>query len=83
MQPILKNTSSLGLVSKEAIVSAGHLFKDFIKNNQKKIFPLDSEHFSIFHNINNAKKNLEIKSITLTASGGPFLGKKNKFPKNH
>ena len=29
--PILKNTSSLGLVSKEAVVSGGHIFKNFSK----------------------------------------------------
>ncbi|MDB4861313.1 hypothetical protein OAI01_07100, partial [Alphaproteobacteria bacterium] len=73
-EPIIQNTDSLGLVSKEAIVSAGHLFKNFKKKDKIKIFPLDSEHFSIFNNINNENKT--IKNITLTASGGPFLGKK-------
>ena len=73
LEPILNNTQSLGLVSKEAIVSAGHLFKNFSKQFKNKIYPLDSEHFSIFQNIN---KNIsEIKKIKLTASGGPFLGK--------
>ncbi len=51
LEPILINTKSLGLVSKEAIVSAGHLFKNF-KKIKNKIYPLDSEHFSIFQNIN-------------------------------
>jgi len=74
LEPILINTKSLGLVSKEAIVSAGHLFKGFKKQFKNKIFPLDSEHFSIFKNIKN--NNLELKKIKLTASGGPFLGKK-------
>jgi len=73
-EPILKNTSSLGLVSKEAVVSSGHLFKNFNKNIIKKIFPLDSEHFSIFQNLNN--NTLELKNLILTASGGPFLGHK-------
>ena len=75
-ESILKNTSSLGLVSKEAIVSAGHLFKKLIKRNRSKIYPLDSEHFSINQSINNIHKDLNLKNITLTASGGPFLGKK-------
>jgi len=74
LQPILKNTDSLGLVSKEAVVSAGHLFKNFTKKIKNKIYPLDSEHFSIFQNLN--KNNLELKNVKLTASGGPFLGKK-------
>ena len=79
-EPILKNTSSLGLVSKEAVVSSGHLFKNFNKNIIKKIFPLDSEHFSIFQNLNN--NTLELKNLILTASGGPFLGHKYSALKN-
>ena len=79
-EPILKNTSSLGLVSKEAVVSAGHLFKNYNKTLRDKIYPLDSEHFSIFQNIKN--KNLKLKNITITASGGPFLGKKYKSLNN-
>ena len=75
LEQILKNTSSLGLVSKEAVVSAGHLFKKNKKNIKTKIYPLDSEHFSIFQFLkDNNYKNL--KKLTLTASGGPFLGKK-------
>ena len=80
LDPILSNTNSLGLVSKEAVVSAGHLFKGFKKKFKNKIFPLDSEHFSIFQNID--KNILEINKIKLTASGGPFLGKKYHSLKN-
>ena len=80
LDPILINTKSLGLVSKEAVVSAGHLFKGFPKKLINKIYPLDSEHFSIFKNIN---KNIsEIKNVKLTASGGPFLGKNYHSLKN-
>ena len=80
LDPILINTKSLGLVSKEAIVSAGHLFKKFSKKNKNKIYPLDSEHFSIFQNIN--KNILEINKVKLTASGGPFLGQNYNSLKN-
>ena len=71
---IIKNTDSLGLVNKEAIVSAGHIFSKYNNKLKAKIFPLDSEHFSIFKNKNiyNFKN---IKKFILTASGGPFLGK--------
>ncbi len=80
LEPILNNTQSLGLVSKEAVVSAGHLFKDFSTKIKKKIYPLDSEHFSIFKNMN---KNIsQINKVKLTASGGPFLGKKFQSLKN-
>ena len=40
-----------------------------------KIFPLDSEHFSIYNFLNSNKFNFDIKKLYLTASGGPFLGK--------
>tara|TARA_Y100000590_G_scaffold470499_1_gene665743 strand:+ start:1246 stop:2394 length:1149 start_codon:yes stop_codon:yes gene_type:complete len=78
---ILNNTKSLGLVNKEAIVSAGHIFLKYKKNLKNKIYPLDSEHFSIFKNINSNQLN-NINNLTLTASGGPFHGKKFKDLKN-
>lgn len=79
---ILNNTNSIGLVSKETIVSAGHLFSKIKKNKNIKIFPIDSEHFSIFNFINNSKKNINFNRIILTASGGPFFGKKFSSLKN-
>jgi 1-deoxy-D-xylulose-5-phosphate reductoisomerase len=74
-ESILYNTDSLGLVSKEAVVSAGHLFKNLNKFLRDKIYPLDSEHFSVYKNFNTS---IKVKNLTLTASGGPFLGKKFK-----
>ena len=49
LENIIHNTKNLGIVSKEAIVSAGHIFKR--KNYFKKtnIFPIDSEHFSLLN----------------------------------
>ena len=73
LESILTNTKSLGLVSKEAIVSAGHLFKKLSIDVRNKIYPLDSEHFSIFQNIK--KDDHTLSKLILTASGGPFLGK--------
>ena len=79
---IIKNSFSIGLVSKETVVSAGHLFKNLNKNIRDKIYPLDSEHFSIYKFINNNNKNLALNNLTLTASGGPFLGRKHSSLKN-
>ena len=45
---IINNTSSLGLVSKESIVSVGHLFKNIKNYHKKKKYQIHSEHFSIF-----------------------------------
>ena len=67
---IIKNTRSLGLVSKETVVSAGHLFKKYNNILKNKIYPLDSEHFSIFKYLQNNNFNtINLKSLTLTASG--------------
>ena len=73
---IFQNTNTLGIVNKECIVSAGHLFHKINKKNKTKIYPLDSEHYSLkslFHLYNYD----EFKKIYITASGGPFF--KNKF----
>ncbi len=77
LENIIKNTDNLGIVSKEAIVSGGHIFKN--KNYFKKtnIFPVDSEHFSLFELFSKIKTKTKTKKIFLTASGGPFY--KQKF----
>ena len=76
---IIKNTKLLGLVNKECIVSAGHLFNKLTKKYKTIIFPIDSEHNSLFQYFDksNIKNYKDIKKIFLTASGGPFYGKKN------
>ena len=73
---IFHNTDTLGIVNKECIVSAGHLFHKINKKNKTKIFPLDSEHYSL-KNLFNLCNYDELKKIYITASGGPFF--KNKF----
>ena len=79
--PIFKNTNLIGMVNKECIVSAGHLFNKLCKKYKTQIFPIDSEHFSLFQYINISKfKNIKTKNIYLTASGGPFYkDKKNQI----
>ena len=81
-ESIIKNTKFLGLVSKECIVSAGHIFTKFKKNNNIKIFPLDSEHFSMNQLFDFSKKYFHLNKIYLTASGGPFLNQNHNDLKN-
>ncbi len=76
LESIINNTDNLGIVNKEAIVSAGHIFKKNKFFDKTNIYPLDSEHFSLFEYFNNSKKNNGIKKVILTASGGPFYKKK-------
>ncbi len=80
LESIILNTENLGIASKEAIVSAGHIFKKKKYFNKTNIFPLDSEHYSLFDHLDkNNYKN--IKKIIITASGGPFY--KRKFNSLH
>ena len=77
LENIIQNTDNLGIVSKEAIVSAGHIFQKKKYFNKTNIFPIDSEHFSLFEFFNKINTRTKIKKIILTASGGPFY--KQKF----
>ena len=76
LENIILNTDNLGIVSKEAIVSGGHIFKkkkNFQKTNK---FPIDSEHFSLYELFDKINSKINIKRIILTASGGPFYKRK-------
>ena len=63
------------LANKEALVMSGKLFMDTIAGSNAELIPIDSEHNAIFQCIANAKNQGSdtIRSIMLTASGGPFL----------
>ena len=76
LENIIQNTDNLGIVSKEAIVSGGHIFKKKNYFNKTSIFPIDSEHFSLFELFDKINAKTKIKKVILTASGGPFYRKK-------
>tara|TARA_A100000164_G_scaffold268125_1_gene239952 strand:- start:115 stop:1266 length:1152 start_codon:yes stop_codon:yes gene_type:complete len=82
LECIIENTDNLGIVSKEAIVSAGHIFKKKKYFDKTNIFPIDSEHFSLFELFNKISVKSDIKKIILTASGGPFYKRKFNTLKN-
>ena len=82
LEDIVNNTKNLGIVSKEAIVSAGHLFRKKKYFNKTNIFPLDSEHFSLFENFKSINYFKNINKVIITASGGPFYKKNFKSLKN-
>ena len=68
---ILKNVKKIGMANKEIIITLGKKFNTLSKKYNTDIVPLDSEHNSIYHLLN---QNLcKFKSITITATGGPFL----------
>ena len=82
LENIIHNTDNLGIVSKEAIVSAGHIFKKKKFFNKTNIFPIDSEHFSLFELFNKINSKTKINKVILTASGGPFYKRKFNSLKN-
>jgi len=74
----VKNGKTIGLANKETLVVAGdYVMRQAIENNVA-IIPVDSEHSAIFQCLVGEGRN-KIEKIILTASGGPFLGKKPNF----
>ena len=68
---------NIALANKETLVSAGQLVMDFAKQHHVRIYPVDSEHSAIFQSLQGNADNC-ISRILLTASGGPFRGKKRE-----
>jgi 1-deoxy-D-xylulose-5-phosphate reductoisomerase len=62
---------TIGLANKETLVTAGELVIARAKQRGVAILPVDSEHSAIFQCLNGERR-ADVKSITLTASGGSF-----------
>lgn len=77
----IKAGKDIALANKETLVTAGHIIMPLAKERQVRILPVDSEHSAIFQSLNGEGKN-EIERIILTASGGPFRGRKREELKN-
>ena len=71
----------IALANKETLVTAGHLIMPLAREHKVQILPVDSEHSAIFQALNGENKK-EIKKLLITASGGPFRGKKKEELKN-
>ncbi len=69
---------TIALANKETLVVAGDIIIQKAKEKNVKILPVDSEHSAIFQCLVGEEKNV-IEKIILTASGGPFLGRKPNF----
>ncbi len=81
LKPTLKAVEkgkSIGLANKETLVVAGDIVMKKAVENRSPIIPVDSEHSAIFQCLVGEGRN-RIEKIVLTASGGPFLGKKPNF----
>jgi len=67
----IKAGKNIALANKETMVSGGELINSLIKEYNVKILPVDSEHGAVFQCLQCGK---EVKSLIITASGGPFFG---------
>ena len=61
----------LALANKESLIMAGDKIMDMLGNSNTNLIPVDSEHSAILQAIGNSTPD-EIRSIIITASGGPF-----------
>lgn len=81
LKPTLKaieNKKIIALANKETLVVAGEIVMRKAIENRVAIIPVDSEHSAIFQCLVGETRN-RIEKVILTASGGPFLGKKPNY----
>ena len=84
IQPTIRAIESgkdIALANKETLVCAGHIIMPLAGKKNVQILPVDSEHSAIFQSLNGEPKD-KIEKILLTASGGPFRGKKKSELEN-
>jgi 1-deoxy-D-xylulose-5-phosphate reductoisomerase len=74
----VENGKAIALANKETLVVAGDILMKKAVENKAPVIPVDSEHSAIFQCLIGETRN-KIEKIILTASGGPFLGKKPNF----
>ncbi len=77
----MKAGKDIALANKETLVTAGHLIMPLAKECKVQILPVDSEHSAIFQCLQGECR-AQIQKILLTASGGPFRGRKREELKN-
>ncbi|KGI40139.1 1-deoxy-D-xylulose-5-phosphate reductoisomerase [Clostridium tetani] len=77
----IRNKKDIALANKETLVVAGEIIKKEAHENKVNILPVDSEHGAIFQCLLGNLKG-DINKIHLTASGGPFRGKKREELEN-
>ena len=74
----IEQGKTVALANKETLVVAGDIVTRLVAEKNARIIPVDSEHSAIFQCLVGEQNN-PVEKIILTASGGPFLGKKPNF----
>lgn len=73
----IRAKKNIALANKETLVTAGHIIMPLAKEYGVSILPVDSEHSAIFQSLQGGQEKA-LHKILLTASGGPFRGKKRE-----
>ncbi|MCH5304483.1 MAG: 1-deoxy-D-xylulose-5-phosphate reductoisomerase [Ruminococcus sp.] len=85
LQPTISAANAkkdIALANKETLVAGGSLVMKAVKDNGVNLYPVDSEHSAIFQCLQGCPEKKALKRLILTASGGPFFGKKTDELKN-
>lgn len=77
----IKAGKDIALANKETLVTAGHIIMPLAKEHNVAILPVDSEHSAIFQSLQGNPRGA-LHKILLTASGGPFRGRKREDLEN-
>ena len=77
----IKAGKDIALANKETLVTAGHIIMPLAKEYGVRILPVDSEHSAIFQSLNGENPDT-VSKLLITASGGPFRGKKTEDLQN-
>lgn len=78
----IRAKKTIALANKETLVAGGRLVMDAARENGVSILPVDSEHSAIFQALQGSPGKTTVKKLILTASGGPFFGKKESELQN-
>lgn len=73
----IRSGKTIALANKETLVTAGHIIMPLAAEKKVAILPVDSEHSAIFQSLHGENRE-RVSKILLTASGGPFRGRKRE-----
>ena len=77
----IRKGRNIALANKETLVTAGEIVMSEAERNEVTVFPIDSEHSAIYQCLAGNRRQ-DVDRLILTASGGPFRGKKYEDLKN-
>jgi 1-deoxy-D-xylulose-5-phosphate reductoisomerase len=71
----LKCQKTIALANKESLVMAGRIITNLLKKDPERLIPVDSEHSALYQLLKTTPRN-ELKTMIITASGGPFRNRR-------